>query len=360
MRKKSDWTPSGALSRCAVFAVLLATVCGGCTPRVVVRKSPPDHDRGIRYYRPKPYLKIEPAEVQIDKNQTSLVPGLVRISLVYMPDFSEEYSINVRSGCGTANVGVKLQDGWNLTEISQDLDSQTDENIKAMGSLLSAAGGLIPTAAGDRSADNISFTVPARNVPLGFYESVVGRDPCNVKRLYGFRYLGFMPFAGCPLEMNGYAHASCEDPAACGQHPAGSLYGLTFVAGEMVFQPLDVMAVTPAVSATRPLGEPASATTAPAADSKQDEQDGGTTLPSPRPGQRDVDLLATELRAYLDDIGLSVDSLATESTQGRTIIRMVVPIDKPTLLIRTTVDDWLRERFTDTDWIDVQIQSSQP
>ncbi|TWT73238.1 hypothetical protein CA85_17060 [Allorhodopirellula solitaria] len=222
-----------------LFLLAFAIMTTGCTPKVMVRKNPDDQDCGIRYYRPKPYLKIEPAEIAVSKTESQITPGLVRISLVYLPDFSEEYSISVRSGCGIADVGIKLEDGWNLTEISQELDSQTDENVEAIGSLLSAAGGLLPTSASDRAAESVSFTVPARNVPIGFYESVVGRDACNVKRLYGFRYLGFMPFAGCPIEMAGHSHASCQDPGACGQHPAGSMYGLTFAGGEMVFQPLD-------------------------------------------------------------------------------------------------------------------------
>ncbi len=64
------------VGKLVVFLGLLAVLCAGCTPRVIVRKSPTDQDRGVRYYRPKPYLKIEPAEVLVDKNQSNLVPGL--------------------------------------------------------------------------------------------------------------------------------------------------------------------------------------------------------------------------------------------------------------------------------------------
>lgn len=323
-----------------------------CTPKVIVRKSPTDQDRGIRYYRPKPYLKIEPAEVVVNKSQSSLVPGLVRISLVYMPDFSEEYSINVRSGCGIADVGIKLEDGWNLTEISQELDSQTDENVEAIGSLLSAAGGLIPTSTGDRSAENVSFTVPARNVPIGFYESVVGRDSCNVKRLYGFRYLGFMPFAGCPVEMNGHAHASCQDPSMCGQHPAGSLYGLTFVGGEMVFQSLDVMAVTPAVSAARMNEEQPTRS--------QDDLDTRALGEQPDELQPpaamvDASQLTLELRAYLADMGVNLTQLNATTKDGITIVRVILPDAAATTSIRQAIDDWLVRRYSSSEPFEVQL-----
>ena len=268
------------LARLSIALLLLACCVAqiGCTPRVVVRSQPRSGDPGIRYYRPKPYLKIEPAEIAIDKNQTKIVPGLVRISLVYMPDFSEEYSIDVRPGLGTADVGIKLEDGWNLTEISQDLDSQTDENISAVGDLLSGLGDVVPTAAGGRSSD-VSFTVPARNVPIGFYESVIGRDGHGCKRLYGFRYVGFVPFSPCPLNMTGHEHAVCGDMC-------GALYGLSFIDGQMVFQPLDVMA-------TSPVGGDSTSTHASATSGLNEQAEVASEVTIDR------DLLAVDLRTHL-------------------------------------------------------------
>lgn len=319
----------------------------GCTPKVLVRKNPDDLDRGIRYYRPKPYLKIEPAEIAVSKTESQIAPGLVRISLVYLPDFSEEYSISVRSGLGVADVGIQLEDGWNLTEISQQLDSQTDENVEAIGSVLKAAGGFMATAAKERTAENVAFTVPARNVPIGFYESVVGRDECSVKRLYGFRYLGFIPFAGCPIEMNGHSHASCQDPGACGQHPAASLYGLTFVGGEMVFQSLDVMAVTPAVSALAMTGKEST----------------GTANTDPKemltpPGSIDPVGLETRLRAHLSSLGMDAGTVNARSRDDGLSVRVWIPPDTPSLPIRNAIQDWLRENYPNVDSFVVQIDTS--
>lgn len=333
-----------------VFAIVICTLqfgATGCTPKIVVRKNPDDLDRGIRYYRPKPYLKIEPAEIAISKTESQIAPGLVRISLVYLPDFSEEYSISVRSGCGIADVGIKLEDGWNLTEISQELDSQTDENVEAIGNVLKAASGFVATSANERAAENVSFTVPARNVPIGFYESVVGRDECSVKRLYGFRYLGFMPFAGCPIEMGGHSHASCLDPGACGQHPAGSLYGLTFVGGEMVFQPLDVMAVTPAASALALAGKQTTGTIGP--DSKE--------LLTP-PGSIDPIGLETRLRAHLAGLGMDIAAVNATSTDGGLNVHVLIPVGTPSLPVRNAVDDWMHGNYSDVDTLNVQIDTS--
>lgn len=184
----------------------------GCAPRLRVLANPKPQDPGIRYYRPKPYLLIS--------NVAQVVPGdtnksikavlderYVQIQLQYLPDFSEEYAIDVRSGLGYADVGITLQDGWNLTAINQKLDSQTDENLKAMADILGGVADI--GGAGSRVSDpnttnaTPAFRVKASNIPLGYYESVLGQDACGRKRLYGFRYVGFMPYQACPIVMSG-------------------------------------------------------------------------------------------------------------------------------------------------------------
>jgi hypothetical protein len=159
----------------------------------------------------------------------------VKISLEYLPDFSEEYSIHVRSGVGIANVGIKLDEGWKLTEISQELDSQTDENITAAAEMTRALTEAFsqtsgnapqPAAAGKQ---NMKFTVRATNVPIGYYEAVIGRDQCGNKMLLGWKYVGFSPFGACCL-------ATC-------QNPDPTVYGLVFESGVMVFK--DVTSIHP-------------------------------------------------------------------------------------------------------------------
>lgn len=219
----------------AVIAILLSACAVGCTPKVVVTPHPGPDTKGIRFYRPKPYLKVVPAVVQVGKDSTEVEPSLVTISLEYLPDFSEEYAIDVRSGLGIAEVSLKLEDGWNLTEISQSLDSQTDENISAAGDLIKAISGVIPTSQnGDGKAT--PFTVRATDVPLGYYEAVLGCGSDGRKRLYGFRYLGFLPYETCPTSLRGSGVGYCGDPTM-------PLYGLTFEGGRMVFRPLIEMAV---------------------------------------------------------------------------------------------------------------------
>jgi hypothetical protein len=227
---------SMSAQRIAVIAMIISILLGllGCAPRVCVTPNPGPRSKGIRYYRPKPYLKVTPAIVPSGRDASQLYPNLVTVSLEYLPDFSEEYAIDVRSGLGIANVEIKLEDGWNLTEISQELDSQTDENISAAADLIEAIGGVVPTSDRDGEAEVKGFTVEATEVPLGYYEAVISRGPDGRKKLYGFRYLGFFPYEPCPLTMGGGASGCCNDPLT-------TLYGLTFHDGRMVFRPLTAM-----------------------------------------------------------------------------------------------------------------------
>ena len=203
----------------------------GCTPRVIVRQSPTADDEGIRYYRPKPYLLISALQ-----KDTVASPDYVSITLDYLPDFSEEYSINVRPGLGIAEVNVGLEDGWNLVSLNQKLDSQTDENIKATSELLKSVAGLASPNSGSPTARPVA-QVPAHNVPLGYYEAVIGKNRHGKKQLFGFRYIGFLPFQACPVDLCGSATAACDN---C------MLYGLTFDSGVMTFKPLyEMSAVMP-------------------------------------------------------------------------------------------------------------------
>lgn len=226
------------MTRASVFVLLLLFPClSGCAPRVKVKPHPSPYDKGIRYYRPKPYLLVtsagESSTTKSGEITTTPNERFVNIQLQYLPDFEEEYAIEVKSGMGIADVNIALEDGWNLTSINQKLDSQTDENLQAAASLMSSIGKVAATgASADASGrENAppAFEVRATNVPLGYYESVIGRDGCGRKRLYGFRYVGFLPFQACPVAMTG---------ADCGNCQSTEVYGLVFDRGVMTFKSL--------------------------------------------------------------------------------------------------------------------------
>lgn len=209
---------------------VLTLLPAGCLPATRVVKNPGEHDRGVRYYRPKPYLMVQP---MIDDSGRP-VEGYVTLESEMLPDFSEEYSIHVRSGLGTNETAISLHEGWRLESLNVSLDSQFDENLEAISEL----AGEIP-AMGARGAVPDQMPVRATNVPLGYYESVVSRGRDGKKRLYGFRYVGFMPYSSCPLESCGAKHQSCY---------AATIYGLMFDGEAMVFRPLHEQAAGEAMA----------------------------------------------------------------------------------------------------------------
>ena len=238
-------------SRIVLFAICAASLSFslGCAPKVSVQRTLSRNDPGIRYYRPKPYLFISPSgstSTQFGSNgmparsTTTQSDEFVQIELQYLPDFSEEYSINVRPGVGSANVSLTLEQGWNLTALNQNLDSSFDENVSAVADLVRSGAGQVTT--GSQVGDNLSakevnrrFVVKATNIPIGYYESVISRKSCG-KELSGWRYVGFAPFNSCSSEVcNNNNAVSCDDPYS------GPVYGMVFEKGAMTFKQLSAI-----------------------------------------------------------------------------------------------------------------------
>jgi len=214
-----------------MLGIVIFAAAIGCAS-TVVKKNPGPHDHGVRYWRPKPYMMIEPAgEFSADQN-------MLKLSIKYLPDYNEEYSIHVRAGVGTNKTGFKLDQGWNLTEMAIDVDSKTNENISAVGDFLGKAAPLLKGGSGPvtQVAKEQSMLAYGKHVPMGLYESVVTCGPDGVKRLCGWRYVGFAPFAGCGAEL----------VQACGS--VTELYGLISRGDQLVFEKLPQLEqITPKV-----------------------------------------------------------------------------------------------------------------
>ena len=158
----------------------------------------------------------------------------VSIQLTYLPDFGEEYAIQLKPWLGIGELNIKLDNGWNLTSVGIKTDQQTDEFIKSTADLISSVGdaaGNISSLGKERGKPSLSIL--ATNIPFGFYEAVIATDPYGKKQLYGWRYIGFMPFQACPVSTGGIEHACCYDNA---------IYGLVFGAdGVMQFRQLGLI-----------------------------------------------------------------------------------------------------------------------
>lgn len=103
----------------------------GCARVEVVRvKSEESYKEGIRFYRPAPYLLItRPAATEKEKT--------LQLSVIYLPDTSQEYAIRITPGLGTVTANVTLDQGWNLVGINRTIDTKLPETITAIGNAIS-------------------------------------------------------------------------------------------------------------------------------------------------------------------------------------------------------------------------------
>ena len=211
--------------RCLLFMLLFAIPWSGCA-RTTVRKVTRGDEQGVRFYRPKPYLKISPTGKE----------HVVTVEIEYLPDFSEEYVVRPITGLGSNETSVELNANGTLAAMNSKTDAKVAENIEAVASLIKA----VPTGSGvantssfmDEQRPGFKMDMPAYGVPLGLYEAVISRGPDGCKRLYGWRYVGFAPFAQCPYQSSGLECRDCHE----------GLFGLVNVGGAMVFCSLDDMA----------------------------------------------------------------------------------------------------------------------
>ncbi|WP_028002884.1 hypothetical protein [Sinorhizobium arboris] len=109
---------------CLMLIPLALTSCAG----VQVKRVTSHNQQGIRYWRPAPYLAL--VETRTEKTVTCDVRPF------YLPDKTEEYAITISAGMGAVKATPTLNDGWNLTSLSTDVDSKANENITAITGLL--------------------------------------------------------------------------------------------------------------------------------------------------------------------------------------------------------------------------------
>jgi hypothetical protein len=111
----------------SVVVVIVAVFLHGCAGVEVTRitKENP-YKEGIRFYRPYPYLLI--TKVKQGEN--------LECKIVYLPNVNEEYAVRVKSGIGSTEAKLTLEDGWNLTQFGETRESKSAEMVNALtGSL---------------------------------------------------------------------------------------------------------------------------------------------------------------------------------------------------------------------------------
>lgn len=227
-----------------VGMTFLVTIVG-CSS-VQVTKNPDDRSSGIRFYRPKPYLMVSPADP---------TGRMVKMKLHYLPDYNEgEYLVKVR---GKAK--VSLQDGWNLVGVNGE--GPSPPNAPQDG-----ADAPPPAPSDGKLPDMV---VAATNVPIGFYESVL--EPVGNKKVFrGWRYVGFSAMGGGATpgdpSLPICGHPQCPPTNENGQpcrYPEmpQPVFGLVSVNGVMTFREIGEIAMNNGcpfyVETPKPITEPA-------------------------------------------------------------------------------------------------------
>lgn len=105
----------------------------GCARVTVTHVQAGDRSPGVHFVRPRPYLLVSSQGKDL------------KSEILWLPDLSQEYTVNLESGLGKANLNLKLKDGWMLTELGGETDTKFPETATAFGNVLET----IRTAASD-------------------------------------------------------------------------------------------------------------------------------------------------------------------------------------------------------------------
>lgn len=151
--------------------LLAAFLVVGCAGNVKVRQvGPTEAVDGVRFYRPAPYVwitEVPPSEkvnVATEQTTTNEPPGqqfpkerkvttatgsidkrtTYKIEFVYLPDPSQEYIIQWKSGwIGSIHPKFTLTDGWNLASFEANINTGLTASISLQGTLSHAVKGMV-------------------------------------------------------------------------------------------------------------------------------------------------------------------------------------------------------------------------
>jgi hypothetical protein len=131
-----------AMRAAAAVACALFLPLSGCSTDLVVRKvtSPSQEVRGLRYYLPRPFLRIATFEVRDIYDDGTKGPSYARVEYAteVLPDTEEMYEVNYAAGWLTKNQFSWAYDekfGCLLKTLSLSSESQVPEAARALAAL---------------------------------------------------------------------------------------------------------------------------------------------------------------------------------------------------------------------------------
>lgn len=142
-----------------ILCSVILTFITGCAHMNVTKTRLPkgvdDEETGFRFYRPAPYLlvsavpPVENKEKEKEDDKLKADDGgepagpTYSYSIVWLPDKSQEYRIDFKSGFGTIETNFELENGWNLTSFGQTQDSKVADVITGLATAAATAAAVI-------------------------------------------------------------------------------------------------------------------------------------------------------------------------------------------------------------------------
>jgi len=126
------------MMRVCVLSILLLSWMG-CASVKVEPVQPGANADGLRFFRPAPYLLVATTEAG-QSGKPGQANRKVTYQLIWLPDYSKEYRIHHTGFIGSASLKVKLDSGWQLTELGIDRDTKAPDMVKEGTGLAKALG----------------------------------------------------------------------------------------------------------------------------------------------------------------------------------------------------------------------------
>ena len=102
-----------------VLVGLGLTGCAGYT----VKPHPGDHDEGLRFYRPEPYLLVTLKCTESATATSKSTTSEPTVTVVWLPAWDDEFAISTWSFLSKAEFAFVLGDGWRLTSVTAKTDT---------------------------------------------------------------------------------------------------------------------------------------------------------------------------------------------------------------------------------------------
>ena len=140
-----------------VMLMLIPVFIAGCASTITAISG---GETGIPYYLPKPYLLItknltplveKTIEKKDEKGNTTAIEHTVEpvttnikekdsysFQIIYLPDLTQKYGLEIHSRTGTIKTNVTLINGWKFVGLNLDADAKTSEIIQSIGSAITS------------------------------------------------------------------------------------------------------------------------------------------------------------------------------------------------------------------------------